>query len=180
MRKEPERARIATALAALFLTAALFQPGAARAHDGGGGGHGGGGFHGGGFHGGPGEFHAGGFHGGPGGFHGGFAGFPHGGFHDGGFTLADFAASGSTTMASTAASSWPRSSVGCGWARGWAGLITLILTKATTATDLTHNTGIARTRQDITPTYSSATTVGRWFRPTDVGTCRSCSGRLAP
>src|SRR6516165_1591683 len=54
MRKEPERARIATALAALFLTAALFQPGATRAHDGGGGGHGGGGFHGSGFHCGPG------------------------------------------------------------------------------------------------------------------------------
>jgi len=81
---------IATALAALFLTAALFQPGATRAHDGGGGGHGGGGFHGGGFHGGPGEFHAGGFHGGPGGFHGGFAGFPHGGFHGGGFHAHGF------------------------------------------------------------------------------------------
>ena len=63
---------IATALAALFLTAALFQPGAARAHDGGGG------------------FHGSGFHGGPGGFHGGFAGFPHGGFHGGGFHAHGF------------------------------------------------------------------------------------------
>jgi hypothetical protein len=69
---------------------------------------------------------------------------------------------------------------GLWWGTGLAGLITLILTKATTATDLTHNTGIARTRRDITPMYSSATTVGRWFRPTDVGICRSCSRRLTP
>jgi hypothetical protein len=105
--------------------------------------------------------------------------FPMAGFTAVGFTLTDFTASGSTTMASTAAASWPLPSVGCGWAPGWTGLITLIPTRATTATDLTHSIGIATTLRDITPTYSSATPVGRWFRPTDVGSCRSCSGRLA-
>src|ERR1700747_1712427 len=85
MRKEPERAplpNIAKALAALLLTAALFQPGSARArsHGGGeghgsGGAHGAGGFHGGGFPGAAGGFHGGAFHGAPGGVHGGFAGF---------------------------------------------------------------------------------------------------------
>ena len=153
---------IATALAALFLTAALFQPGAARAHDGGGG------------------FHGSGFHGGPGGFQGGFAGFPHGGFHGGGFHAHGFQSErlhhhgfhGGGLLAPVFGGLW--------WGTGLAGLITLILTKATTATDLTHNTGIARTRRDITPMYSSATTVGRWFRPTDVGICRSCSRRLTP
>jgi hypothetical protein len=95
MRKEPERAplpNIAKALAALLLTAALFQPGSARAGShgggeghGGGGAHGAGGIHGGGLPGAGGGFHGGAFHGAPGGFHGGFAGFPHGGFHGGGF-----------------------------------------------------------------------------------------------
>jgi len=94
MRKEPVRApllRIAKTLAALFLTAALFQPGPTRAGShgteghGSGGGHGGEGFHGGGFPGGAGGFHGGAFRGAPGGFHGGFAGFPHGRFHGGEF-----------------------------------------------------------------------------------------------
>ena len=88
MRKEPERAplpKIAKALAALLLIAALFPPGSARAGSHGGGeGHGGGGAHG------AGGFHGGAFHGGAGGFHGGFAGVPHGGFHAGGFHAHGF------------------------------------------------------------------------------------------
>jgi hypothetical protein len=91
------------------------------------------------------------------------------------FTLTDFTASGSTTMAFTAAWSWPLLSVGCGWAPGWAGLITLLQTKATTATDLIPSIGSAKTPRGITPTYSNATGVGRQSPPTDVSTYRSCS-----
>src|SRR6516165_4274583 len=103
--------------------------------------------------------------------------FPMAGFTAVGFTLTDFRASGSTTMASTAAASWPRYSVGCGWAPGRAGLIILILTKATTATDLIlHTILVLREPAGILPLRTAV----QRFRPTDVGTCRSCSRRLRP
>jgi hypothetical protein len=76
---------LATAAVALLCVAALDQPHAAYAHEGGGGFHGGGG----GFHGGGGGFHGGGFHAGfgsfrDGGFHR-FGGFRRDGFSGGGF-----------------------------------------------------------------------------------------------
>jgi hypothetical protein len=46
------------------------------------------------------------------------------------FKLTDFTARGSIIVASTAAWSWPLPSVGCGWAPGWAALITLFQTKS--------------------------------------------------
>ena len=167
MRKEGERTpplRIAKALAALLLTAAFVQPSVARAGSHGGGGQGGGGFH----------------RGPPGGFHGGFAGVPHGGFHAGGFHAHGFPHGefhGHRFHAERFHHHGFRNGVvfapvfvACRWGPGWVGLIALILTKATTATDLMASIGIATTRRDITPTYSSATSVGRWFRPTEVST----------
>jgi hypothetical protein len=67
------------------------------------------------------------------------------------FKLTDFTARGSIIVASTAAWSWPLPSVGCGWAPGWAALITLFQTKATTATDRIPSTGTATTLRGITP-----------------------------
>ena|SRR5215471_13419371 len=74
------------------------------------------------------------------------------GFTPANFTLMDFTASGSIIMASAAACWWPLLLVGYGWVPDWAGLITLIRTKAITAKARIPSTGIAKTLRVITPT----------------------------